>query len=156
MVRLVILTLLGLGGMKLSKTGSGVPQLMSMLFRTQQEDYKIRTIFREDCRKHLPVMQHVKELGLVSETFPYRFPTATGTGVELPTNLVLPPYPLVLPFLPLEENVEQLQEWLRQHFSSTAFITERIPLPIIDSTAHHIYLTLDACPVARHTPALEH
>ena len=61
--------------------------------------------------------------------------------------------PSVMPFAPLEENIERLEEWLLRHFSSSTFNTKKSPLPVMAGAPHHIHLMPDARPYACHVPA---
>ena len=62
--------------------------------------------------------------------------------------LPLPEKTNEIPFTPLEENIDRLEDWLLQHFSSTTFNTDRDPLPVMEGEPHHIHLKPDAVPYA--------
>ena len=49
-----------------------------------------------------------------------------------------------------EENIERLEEWLMQQFSSTTFNVNEDTLPIMEGKPHHIHLKEDAIPYACH------
>ena len=63
----------------------------------------------------------------------------------------LPTRPQKLPFLPTEQNIPRLKEWLLQHFTNTSFRKNREFPPMSGSTAH-IHLKEGAVPKARHNP----
>ena len=98
-----------------------------------------------------------RDLGLVHEDFPHQTLLVASTGMSRasgpPTPPTAPPRPSSMPLPPLEENVQRLEEWLLQRFSSTTFNTTRNPLPVMAGKPHHIHLAPDAVPHACHTPA---
>ena len=53
---------------------------------------------------------------------------------------------------PTEDNVPQLEEFLRRSFASTVFNNEVTPLPAMRDSPHTIHLLPDAVPYARHAP----
>ena len=101
-------------------------------------------------------------LGLVPSDFPFTKvlanvrPNAVSPVRSASTNVFseesTPPRPVSPPIPLVEENVDRIQGWLLQHFSSTTFNTTRYPLPVMRGTPHHIHLTPGAKPVAYHTP----
>lgn len=115
---------------------------------TRQEVFVVKT-----ARNLFLSLTACKDLGLVPDTFPFHVPTAAGTRMESVSDPELPPTPETIPYPPLEENVERLQEWLKQHFSASTFNTDRSPLPAMAGAPHHIHLHADARPFACHTPA---
>ena len=70
----------------------------------------------------------------------------TSVTPSIPARPVAPPLPLI------EENVDRLQGWLLQHFSSTTFNTSTYPLPVMTGAPHRIHVVSGAKPVAYHTP----
>ncbi|MPC62648.1 hypothetical protein E2C01_056737 [Portunus trituberculatus] len=72
---------------------------------TRQEVFMVKT-----ARNLFISLTACKELGLVPDTFPFHVPTAAGTGLEPVSDPGLPPTPKVMPYPPLEKNVERLQE----------------------------------------------
>ena len=122
--------------------------------------------FLESAKSCYLSLKTCKQLGLVHKDFPAPLPT-TASVVSAPTPSVkthsgaaevrlhsgLPKKPTDMPFAPLEENIERIQEWLLQHFSNTTFNTEKIPFPVMEGAPHHIHLVPDAKPYACHVPA---
>ena len=63
----------------------------------------------------------------------------------------LPMHPKKLPFLPAEQNIPRLKEWLLQHFANTSFRKNR-EFPPMSGPAAHIHLKEGTVPKARHNP----
>ncbi|KAK7069075.1 hypothetical protein SK128_018269 [Halocaridina rubra] len=57
-------------------------------------------------------------------------------------EVTCPPHPTAMIFPPLEENIERLQEWLLQYFSSSTFNTMRLQLPSRRTGARETLLDL--------------
>ncbi len=62
-----------------------------------------------------------------------------------------PPRPDSLPFLPTEENIPKLKEYIINEFGSSAFNTTG-EFPVLTGPKAHIHIKNDAIPFARHTP----
>ena len=97
-----------------------------------------------------------KSLGLVDVKFPHhiQYP-ARKTVASLESTSQdddMPSRPEQLPYPPTEENVEQLEQFIRQQFASTVFNTSANRLPAMDTTPHKIHLQAGAVPYVRHTP----
>ena len=99
-----------------------------------------------------------KSLGLVDADFPHhvqRPMKRTVASVETENTSQddkLPSQPAKLPYPPTEENVEQLEQFLRQQFAATVFNTSANRLPAMNTTPHKIHLEPGAVPHVRHTP----
>ena len=61
------------------------------------------------------------------------------------------PQPEKLPYLPLEENIPKLEQYLRDKFRDTAF-NRTSPFPAMSMPHAHIHLNANAKPYAHHTP----
>lgn len=102
-----------------------------------------------------------KGLGLIPPCFPYQtrsIAAAVTTHQEqgsLGSNSA-PCSPNAIPFAPLKENVERLDEWLLRHFSLSTFNAKKSPLLVMAEAPHCIHLTHDArryaCPVPASVP----
>ena len=64
----------------------------------------------------------------------------------------LPDRPERIPLSPTEENIDALQQWLLNAFSSSTFNTGATPLPIMSGDPQHIHLVDGAQVIAAHTP----
>ena len=100
-----------------------------------------------------------KSLGLVDAEFPHHIqhPTRkTIANMEAETGACqdegMPSRPGQLPYAPTEENVEQLEQFLKQQFATTVFNTGAGKLPAMSTTPHKIHLLPGAVPHVRHTP----
>ena len=74
-----------------------------------------------------------------------------GPAIERPPTS-LPERPGKIPLPPTEGNIESLEQWLLQSFSSSTFNTKAKPLPTMAGELQHIHLIDGATPVAAHTP----
>jgi hypothetical protein len=94
-------------------------------------------------------------LKIIPASFPYCYSLITtklcGNDAEI-VNRKIPSKPTELPFPPTEDNVEKLELYLKQAFSSSAF-NESPPFPAMANTIPaKIHLKSDAIPHATHTP----
>ena len=62
-----------------------------------------------------------------------------------------PPRPDSIPIPPIPENVNKLENYIRQNFSSSAF-NRSAPFPSMSTKPAHIHLKANAVPYARHSP----
>ncbi|KAK8403201.1 hypothetical protein O3P69_000382 [Scylla paramamosain] len=87
-----------------------------------------------------------KELRLVHSGFPH--PQSYVAAAETTEGLsdCPPTRPSSLPLPPLEENIPRLEEWLLGQFSSTAFNTDRNPLPVMEAAPVSRAATLAVAP----------
>ena len=97
-----------------------------------------------------------KSLGLVDAEFPHHIrqqmrTVASATEVTSHESDT-PSKPEKLPYPPTEENVEQLEKFLRQQFAGSVFNTGANRLPAMHTTPHKIHLQPGAVPHVRHTP----
>jgi hypothetical protein len=96
------------------------------------------------------------DLGSIPSAFPVPVPTtinAVVTECSCPERQPVPPMPSKIPFEPSKENVPKLEEWILQHFASSAFNTcEHQPLPYMSGDPLEIHFRPDAKPTAFHTP----
>ena len=53
---------------------------------------------------------------------------------------------------PTEDNIEILEKWLLESFSSSPFNTQSTPLPTTTGDQHYIHLVDGATPIAAYTP----
>ena len=138
------------------------------------KNIKTDIYFLESAKSCYLSLKMCKQLGLVHKEFPLPLPTIasvepalipsanthsgvpkvkshSGASEVTPNNLLRKP--IDMPFAPLEENIERLQEWMLQHFSSTTFNTKKTPFSVMEGAPHHIHLEPNAKPYACHTPA---
>ena len=84
-----------------------------------------------------------KELKIVGNKFPHDKIVSTSATVQS--------HDIELPFEPIEENVQKLEDWLRERFSETTFNTSG-DLPMMSGPPQKIHLKEGAIPYAVSTP----
>lgn len=69
------------------------------------------------------------------------------------TRSEAPDPPPAIPFSPTEENRHKLEEWIKQHFASSAFnVCEHQPLPLLSGAPMDIRFKSDTTPQSVHVP----
>ena len=107
-------------------------------------------------------------LGMITATFPTIGETLNSTENEItlaapvtgqsqtcncPRRQPPPPHPTTLPFPATTENVDKLEKWLLNYYSSSSFnVCEHQPLPRMSGPPIRLMVDPNAKPVAHHTP----
>ena len=64
-----------------------------------------------------------------------------------------PTKPTTVPFAPVAENRQKLQDWLLDYYSSSTFnVCDHQPLPMMEGPPIHLMIDANAKPVAHHNP----
>ena len=100
------------------------------------------------------------DLGLISRSFPYNTNTADNVMLEqeecnCKTREKAPDLPASLPFEPIEANREKFEDWMKDFFSTSAFLNcKHKPLPELSGEKMKIHFREGATPEPAYTPAM--
>ena len=97
-------------------------------------------------------------LGIIPSSFPTigessATNSATDTPCNCPQRQLPPPPPTTLPFPPTEDNRDNLEKWLLNHYKASTFNTcQHQLLPKMSGPPIRLMIDPDAQPTAHHTP----
>ena len=97
----------------------------------------------------------MREKTIASKTKEYIEPLTCREACDCtcPDRSMPPEVPPTIPFAPTEENVPKLEQWIREHYASSAFnVCECQPLPRMHGEPLKINVREGCKPVASHTP----
>ena len=79
--------------------------------------------------------------------------SAITSPCECPRRQMPPKKPTTVPFAPVAENRQKLEDWLLDYYSCSTFnVCEHQPLPMMEGPPIHLMIDANAKPVAHHTP----
>ena len=133
------------GGNALTLIGS-----KSLIIEHNGQSTKTEVYFANGVKTLYLSLDVCKKFKLVHRNFPN---VNVATNNIIHNNLeTLPKRPDRLPYPPTIDNIQNLENWFLNEFSSTTFNVNKYPLPLMSGPKQHIHLKSNTTPHACHTP----